>query len=262
MLYLILTILATVILLALALRRLPYLRTHRLGMEIMSPRPYIGKSSSPFMDIWQRVKSIIGGLSSSVRRPVSLPMPSLTRPNTFQASVSPSGVATLPTSRETDVTDTLPMTAHPGDFWQEDAPQPTGILEIPTKGLITRRGESQKIAHELVIRADESFRKKDYKEAEKFYLQAATKDPDNARIYSRLGVIYLQVKNYKDAVEAFRGALKFDDRVASRHYNLALAYLGKKDYRLAERGLREAVRLDPTNEKYRQTLGAIQKQVD
>lgn len=261
MLYLILTILSTVILLGLALRRLPYLRTHRLGLEIMRPRPYIAKSS-PFMDAWQRVKSLMGGLSTSVRRPVSLPMPSLTRPNTFQASVSPTGMAPSPTTAPSAAIDALPMTAHPGDFWQEDVTQPTGILEIPTKGLITRRGESQKIAHELVVRADESFRKKDYKEAEKFYLQAATKDPDNARIYSRLGVIYLQIKNYKDAVEAFRGAIKFDDRVASRHYNLALAYLGKKDYRSAERGLREAVRLDPTNEKYRQTLGAIQKQVD
>jgi tetratricopeptide (TPR) repeat protein len=144
--------------------------------------------------------------------------------------------------------------AHP--FWQDEGVK-ADPLDLPTKGLVTRRGEAQKIAHELTTQADAAFRKKDYKEAEKYYLQAAVKDPDNARIYNRLGVIYLRTKNYKDAVEAFRGSIKFDDRVASRHYNLALAYVGKKDYRLAEKAVREAIRLEPTNDKYRQTLEAL-----
>jgi tetratricopeptide (TPR) repeat protein len=147
-----------------------------------------------------------------------------------------------------------------GGFWQDESGPQNGPLEIPTKGLITRRGESQKVAQELMSQADEAFRRRDYLKAEKSYLQAATKDPDNARIYNRLGVIYLQMHNYKDAIEAFRGAIRFDDRIASRHYNLALAYIGKRDMRSAERCLREALRQEPTNEKYRKTLETVQHQ--
>lgn len=264
MLYLTLSIVAVVIIVAITIRRLPYLRTTRLGLDIMSaPKPYIGQSS-PLADTWNRIRAFFSNITISMgknRYPVSQSAPSpLIRQSYTPAEVPVSARRSESTASTLSlIEEGIPMTAHPGDFWQEETPV-AAPLEIPAKGLITRRGESQKIAHELVLQADEAFRKKNYKDAEKYYLQAATKDPDNARIYNRLGVIYLNTKNYKDAVEAFRGALKFDDRVASRHFNLALAYLGKRDLRSAEKGLKEAIRLEPTNEKYRKTLQAIQKQ--
>ncbi len=264
MIYLIMTIIAVIILVAVAIRRLPYLRSHRLGLEIMSPRPYAPRSAL-WSQIWYRVQGMWqSGLSFGRRSYAHTPnfaADTVVNPVMTGATfaIPETSVSSFEISEATStITEVLPTTAHPGDFWHEEAaPAP---LEIPTKGLITRRGESQKIAQELVSQADEAFRKRDFKESEKYYLQAAAKDPDNARIYNRLGVIYLQTKNYKDAVDAFRGALRFDDRVASRHYNLALAYLGKRDYRSAEKGLKEAIRLEPTNDKYRKTLMAIQKQ--
>ncbi len=254
--YLIMSIIAVLVIVTIAIRRLPYLRPARLGLDINAARSFTTLRSSPWLTWWHSLKSLFSrgitlGRRDSFHSRVPLsdtaysPLLSLNNEETRGTTALPEGIAT---------------TAHPGDFWQEETQTANGALELPTKGLITRRGEAQKIAHELIVQADEAFRKKDFKSAEKYYLQAATKDPDNARIYNRLGVIYLQTKNYKDAIEAFRGSLKFDDRVASRHFNLALAYLGKRDYRSAEKVLKEAIRLDPTNEKYRKTIDALQRQ--
>jgi TolA-binding protein len=257
MIYLSLSIVAAIILVGLAIRRLPYLRTSRLGLEIASPRPYVARSSR-FSGIWQRVSNFSQGM---MRKRTMSDDDSPQTPGFSQSYMSavPNPVEVRSFASTTALPESSSV-AHPGDFWVDENSHSSGPLQIPTKGLITRRGESQKIAHELISQADDAFRKKDFTTAEKYYLQAATKDPDNARIYNRLGVIYLQMKNYKDAVEAFRGAVRFDDRVASRHYNLALAYLGRRDYRSADRSLKEAIRQDPTNEKYRKTLDAIQRQ--
>lgn len=273
--FLAISIIAAIILVAVVIRRLPYLRTHKLGLEITTPRPYIAQASK-FQDIWYQITSWFQSLRlpktpsprRSGMRPLTRPLSEnveLMNPN-YQAPRMGEGLSTTAYPDGTFASEVpaaitaTSVTEAPHPFWEDDEPA-KGVdpLELPTKGLVTRRGESQKIAHELITHADAAFRKKEYKEAEKYYLQAATKDPDNARIYNRLGVIYLRTKNYKDAIEAFRGSIKFDDRVASRHYNLALAYLGKRDYRSAEKGLHEAIRLEPTNEKYRQTLDAITK---
>lgn len=264
MIFLILSIIAAIILVALVLRRLPYLRTHRPGMEITTPRPYIAQASVwqtywfKLLDWWQSVKNRPAvrvnkpNLPQFPRRAASNYLEEEAKQDDIGPTAYPDG--TFGDKSPIDAAGQSNSPANP--FWDENANK-ADPLELPTKGLVTRRGEAQKIAHELINQADAAFRKKDYKEAEKYYLQAATKDSDNARIYNRLGVIYLRTKNYKDAVEAFRGSIKFDDRVASRHYNLALAYLGKKDYRSAEKAVHEAIRLEPTNEKYRQTLDAL-----
>lgn len=263
MFYLALTIIATIIIVAITIRRLPYLRPTRLGLEIASPKPYIMQRSSSWQNVLDRAFSFVRNLGKLRNRSIGITFQSgpLIRQSYTPPETSVSVESRSPLSfREETTAPAVSQTAHPDDFWKEEAVPSSGPLEIPSRGLISRRGEAQKIAHELIAQADECFRKKDYKTAEKHYLQAATKDPDNARIYNRLGVIYLHTKNYKDAVEAFKGALKFDDRVASRHYNLALAYMGKHDYKATERCLKEALRLEPTNEKYRKTLEAIQRQ--
>lgn len=265
MIFLALSIVAAIILVGIAIRRLPYLRTHRPGLEISTPRPYLQGINS-WQSGWYKLVEWFGSLRGRTAfRLVRPQMPQFPR-RTLAHSDSNGALS--------DADADLLKTAHPDGsfsdepiepvsetgandhpFWREDDSKETP--ELPVKGLVTRRGEAQKIAHELATQADAAFRKQNYKEAEKYYLQAASNDPDNARIYNRLGVIYLRTKNYKDAVEAFRGSIKFDDRVASRHYNLALAYLGKKDYRSAQKAIEEAIRLEPTNDKYRQTHEAL-----
>jgi len=128
------------------------------------------------------------------------------------------------------------------------------------------------------------FENKNYQEAEKYYLKAATKDPDNALIYGRLGVIYFQQKNFKDAQAAFKTAIRLnpengfyqnnlglilfnlkrykeallyfenavdlDEKDATRWVNLGLCYdkLGKTEKAL--QSFKKAVELEPKNKKY------------
>jgi len=101
---------------------------------------------------------------------------------------------------------------------------------------------------------DMYFEKGDYKNAEKHYIKAASENPDNAKIYNRLGIIYLEQKNYRDAKDAFSELLKFDDKKASRHINYGLACLNLRNYDEAIVSFEKAVKLDPKNQKYQDLL--------
>lgn len=102
----------------------------------------------------------------------------------------------------------------------------------------------------LISNADEAFGKKKFKKAEELYIKAAAQDPDNSKIYTRLGAIYLEQENYYDAKEAFMQSVKLDEDKASHHVNLGLAYMGLKDFYKAENAFSNALKLDPKNKKY------------
>ncbi len=106
----------------------------------------------------------------------------------------------------------------------------------------------------LFEEGDNLFRQGDYSKAEEFFLQAASRSPSEARVYARLGVIYLHQKNFNDAIESLKVAVKLDKHNPSRHYNLALAYLGHNDRQKATISVREAITIDPVTKKYRQLL--------
>ena len=106
----------------------------------------------------------------------------------------------------------------------------------------------------LVAQADDAFEQKKFEEAESLYVKAAAQDPNNSKIYSRLGAIYLEQKNYYDSKEAFSQAIKIDPDTASRHVNLGLAYMGLKDYFKAEKSFQDALKIDPKNKKYQKLL--------
>lgn len=103
-------------------------------------------------------------------------------------------------------------------------------------------------------KGDMYFDKGEYKEAEKYYIKAAAENPDNPKIYNRLGIIYLELKNFRDAKDAFGELLKFDDKKASRQINFGLACLNLKNYDEAISAFEKAIKLDPKNKKYADLL--------
>ncbi len=103
----------------------------------------------------------------------------------------------------------------------------------------------------MMNKADEAFSENNFVEAEKWYVKAAATAPNNAKIYGRLGAIYLEQKNYYDAKEAFLVAVKLDSKKPSPHINLGLAYLGLKDYFKAEKTFAAALKMDPKNKTKR-----------
>jgi tetratricopeptide (TPR) repeat protein len=100
-------------------------------------------------------------------------------------------------------------------------------------------------------KADELFSKKQFISAEKWYLEAAKKDPKNPKIYSRLGVIYIEQKNYKDAIEALSEAIRLDQNIARWHFNLSFAYNAEGDRKESVIHAKRALKLDPRNQKYK-----------
>jgi Flp pilus assembly protein TadD len=111
----------------------------------------------------------------------------------------------------------------------------------------------------LIAQADEAFEEKKFTQAENLYVKAAAQDPDNPKIYSRLGAIYLEQKNFYDARDAFLQAVKLEPDLASRHINLGLAYMGLKDYYKAGESFKKALNLDPKNKKYARLLERAKK---
>lgn len=111
----------------------------------------------------------------------------------------------------------------------------------------------------LIAQADEAFERRRYQEAENLYVKAAVNDPDNPKIYSRLGAIYLEQKNFYDAKDAFSHAAKLEPDLASRHINLGLAFMGLKDYFKASEEFEAALKLDKKNKKYKSLLDRAQK---
>jgi len=136
--------------------------------------------------------------------------------------------------------------------------------------------------------ADEHFEKGEQKRAESLYLRILAKEPDDATLYNKLGLIYLRDKNYKDAKSALKQALKLEpendtfhnnlgllfyemedydaaieayeksiainDKLPSRLVNLGLVYFMTKKYRRASDCYEKAIILDPRNEQTKELL--------
>ncbi len=111
----------------------------------------------------------------------------------------------------------------------------------------------------IIAQADDAFETKKFEKAESLYVKVAAEDPDNAKIYSRLGAIYLEKKNFYDARDAFMQASKLEPELSSRYINLGLAYMGLKDYFKATTVFKKACLLDRKNKKYKKLLEKAQK---
>lgn len=114
-----------------------------------------------------------------------------------------------------------------------------------------------KTEEENFIKAEDLFKKKQYISAEKWYIEAVKKNPKNAKIFSRLGVIYLEQRNFADAIESLKEAIRLDSESASAHFNLSYALNIEGDKRNAIESAKKAVRIDPNNQKYKKWLDSL-----
>lgn len=133
------------------------------------------------------------------------------------------------------------------------------IRKIPLAKKFLKEEEPEMSEEEITImstlaHADDAFERKNYLKAEQLYIKAAAIEPKNAKIFSRLGAIYLENENYYDAKEAFLQVVKIDQNNPSYYTNLGLAYLGLKDYYKAEQAFLKSVKMDPKNKKYQELL--------
>lgn len=105
--------------------------------------------------------------------------------------------------------------------------------------------------------AEDAFAIKDYRKAEKLYLKLAAENPRNAKVYGRLGIIYMEQKNHEDARDALQQAIKLEPGIASRHFNLALTYIQLGSKIKAVNAMEAALKYEPANRKYRKMLDDV-----
>lgn len=140
------------------------------------------------------------------------------------------------------------------DFWsnqdtvQESEESASAVLESSVK------------ISEAMEKAEDLFKKGRYISAEKWFIEAAKENPKDAKIYARLGIIYLQQKNYSDAEEALKESLKLDKNIASRIFNLSYALWCQSKFKQASEYARRALRLEPENTKYKAWLEKLRSE--
>ncbi len=116
--------------------------------------------------------------------------------------------------------------------------------------------------YSLMGEADKALSNRKYNDAEKLYIQIATQEPTNPKVYFQLGTIYLAQKNYYDAKDAFLQTLKLEPENLEADINLSTAYMELKDYFKATQVLLKALDQEPKNKKYHQLYEKAQKALE
>lgn len=140
------------------------------------------------------------------------------------------------------------------DFWSNQETVRESEEAVPAVS------ESNVQISEAMKKAEDLFKKGRYISAEKWFIEAAKENPKDAKIYARLGIIYLQQKNFPDAEEALKESLKLDENVASRFFNLSYALWCQSKFKQASEYARRALRLEPENTKYKAWLEKLRSE--
>lgn len=97
----------------------------------------------------------------------------------------------------------------------------------------------------------------DLVQAEKYYKEALSIDPDNADAYHFLGVIANQAHHIEPAVQLIRKALSLNPNLAGAHFNLGVALEKAGQIREAMTSYRAATTLTPGNDNAWNNLGNL-----
>lgn len=109
------------------------------------------------------------------------------------------------------------------------------------------RADKIKIAQAAELKGDLARIHENYDEATAFYKAALKSTPDDAKLYNKLGISYLQLRNYGSARKAFNQSIKYDPRFVNAYNNLGATECLAKKYNPAIRHLKRALELDETN---------------
>lgn len=98
--------------------------------------------------------------------------------------------------------------------------------------------------------AEAAFTNKRYRDAERLFLRLCAVHPHDARLYAKLGSVYMELKSFSDARDAFAQAIKLDPTIAARHVNYGIALLQLNRSHEALQAFEKALALQPDNKRY------------
>ena len=107
----------------------------------------------------------------------------------------------------------------------------------------------------LEQRGDELRASKYYLDAVDFYRAALKKDPNNARIYNKVGIAELQMHRFDDAKKDFEKSIKKDRDYSNSYNNLGVIYYHDKKYSKAISLYEKAIKLTPDSASFYSNLG-------
>ncbi len=79
-----------------------------------------------------------------------------------------------------------------------------------TKGVAKNSMEFKRKIDQILDEAQESYKKEDYEEAEKKYIEIISLAPQEKKAYTGLADLYMKKKEYKQALETYKFVLKLD----------------------------------------------------
>jgi len=109
------------------------------------------------------------------------------------------------------------------------------------------KNENIRIAETAELKGDLARIHEEFGEAAGYYRTALRATPNDARLYNKLGIAYLQMREYGSARKAFSQAIKYNPRFVNAYNNMGAVECITKKYNPAIRYLKRALELDETN---------------
>lgn len=117
----------------------------------------------------------------------------------------------------------------------------------------------------LEQRGDDLRAGKFYLDAIDYYRAALKKDPNNARLYNKVGIALLQMHRFDDAKKEFQRSIKKDRAYAAAYNNLGVIFYQARKYSKAIDQYQKAIKFDQSSASYYSNLGTAyfaKKQID
>jgi len=100
-----------------------------------------------------------------------------------------------------------------------------------------------------------------FKDAQDALKQALTIEPDNDTVYNNLGLVAYKEERFDEAAQYYEKSLEINNTIPSRFVNLGLAYFMQKKYRKAADAFEQALILEPANEEYKKLLAEAEEKL-
>ncbi len=110
-------------------------------------------------------------------------------------------------------------------------------------------------ASQLEQRADSLRADKLYLDAVDYYRAALAKQPKNALLYNKIGIVELLMQRLKDAEKSFNRSIKADKKYAEAYNNLGAVFYFRKKYGKAVKFYRKAIKLYDQSASFHSNLG-------
>lgn len=131
--------------------------------------------------------------------------------------------------------------------WMAMALSAASYVQADPSAADVARVDKIKVAQAAELKGDLARIHEQFREAAGYYRQAIRATPNEAKLYNKLGISYLQLRDYGSARKAFGDSVKRDPLYVNAYNNLGATECLAKKYSPAIKHLKKALELDETS---------------